>query len=97
VLNIGSPVEWKSQANGFSKVKEGTIVAVIPPGEAWIKYAAPFRETHVMEGGAGKTPREHESYLVSVLSQAGHKRPRLYWPRVSQLGEIVPSPSSEKS
>ena len=34
-MQLGDTVKWKSQAKGYSKVKEGKIVVVIPAGDTF--------------------------------------------------------------
>lgn len=79
-FRVGDTVKWTSQAGGFTKTKQGTVVAVVPA------KCAP--RTCVPEGpfkvdkccGA---PRDHESYLVRI-----GKRINLNWPVVTNLKRI---------
>lgn len=54
-MNVGTQVEWKSQAGGYEKKKVGVIVEVVPPGES------PKSELD----GPGMA-RKTESYVVLV-------------------------------
>jgi hypothetical protein len=53
VFKVGDQVEWVSQADGWSRTKQGVIVEVIPAGK------------RPNLRGAGSA-RKHESYLVRV-------------------------------
>jgi hypothetical protein len=74
-FKLGYQVTWTSQAQGTSKTKCGTIVAVVPAGSdpaAYVPGTFSLDPTGVA--------RDHESYLVHVPG-----RNRLYWPVVSRL------------
>ena len=83
----GSKVEWKSQAQGYTRVKYGTVVAVVPAGcdvldLLILDSGEPSYHSRQFDGGM----RAHESYLVEVKTgKDGHGTPKLYWPRVSAL------------
>lgn len=101
-MTLGDEVEWTSQAGGNSKTKRGTIVAIVPAGwypfvDQWnrgkVGLKAPYHTEriqgvfHTSTLGRGYA-REKESFLVSVPTKTGKGRPRLYWPRVSQLSKV---------
>lgn len=73
-FKVGETVQWTSQAQGYSKSKEGVVVAIVPAGER------PDREAFLdLYKGAGcGFGRDHESYVVRVKNKH-------YWPRVSAL------------
>ena len=79
-MKLGDKVYWTSQAQGFTKRKEGVIVAVVPMNQDPKDY--------VPQDAGGvffqlKFPggfRDHESYLIRV----GKKR-TLYWPLAKNL------------
>ncbi|MFF3704728.1 MULTISPECIES: hypothetical protein [Pseudomonas] len=69
----GDRVTWLSSAGGSWKEKTGIVVKVVKAGES-PKVA-----------GSG-WPRDHESYVVEVpQGTTGKAKPRLYWPRATQL------------
>ena len=75
-------VEWTSQSAGYTTIKRGKIVAVVPEKGNALQF--------VPEGfgcrnryGFGM-PRSHESYLIKVKG----KGRKLYWPHVSGLKKI---------
>ena len=73
-MDKGDKVKWSSQAQGYKKIKEGTIVQVVPKGER------PDRERFLYlykNAGCG-FGRNHESYVVMVKNTP-------YWPRVNKL------------
>mgnify|MGYP006969506354 CR=1 FL=1 len=88
-MKVGDKVIWRSQAAGTPKVKEGTIVGVIPT------YVNPQLVIHdfCSEYGASSAfgfgkERNHESYVVLVKN--GKRKPKIYWPRVSKLSLVEP-------
>jgi hypothetical protein len=93
----GDPVIWKSQANGYTKEKRGTILVVVPPNTSPEKFLN-IKETNKSYStrqmydirpmdGAGYY-RSYESYIVEV-KQPGNRKPKLYWPRVSFLRRVI--------
>lgn len=79
----GDLVSWESQARGYTTVKCGTVIKIIPkemhPDSLIHKYMA----SHSLKYGAGIS-RRHESYLVEV-PHPGNGKPAIYWPVVSKL------------
>lgn len=97
MFKVGYRVKWESGAGRGWTVKEGKIVAVVPAGAfpqdilftkksetptgIWENYTVMF--------DCPSLPRNHESYLVEVFRFPGDQaKPRLYWPRVTQLRKI---------
>ena len=76
-FKVGEEVAWDSQAGGYSSLKLGEVIEVVPPGTdpPGIK-------------GAGMR-RDHESYVIKARvidgSDAQRKRTKKYWPRVPGL------------
>ena len=68
-FKTGDCVAWCSQAGGYSKIKIGEIIEVVPAGKMPTKH----RKMDSV------TPRTHESYVVRV------GRIRTYWPLVKYL------------
>ena len=87
-MQVGSIVQWSSQAGGVWKEKQGKIVAVVPDQANPINSGAisSFRDTHRIRLGGGMG-RNGESYLVEVLAP-GKGKPSLYWPLTSKLTEV---------
>ena len=88
-FKVGDKVWWSSQAAASRTLKSGEIVAVVPAGE--YPFETPWLGKSKMMYGPPNmncTGRNHESYLVEV-KHGDRAKPRLYWPRVSQL-EIIP-------
>jgi hypothetical protein len=73
-FELGEIVSWRSQAQGFDKVKTGEVVEVLMPG------MRPDRERFpdLYRGPGVGLGRDHISYVVQV----GRKH---YWPRVKHL------------
>lgn len=87
MFKVGDKVEWESQAGGNYRTKKGEVFDVINGYEAPAPGDYHFHKT--MFDGDG-SPRGHESYLVEVPGGKTPKaKPRLYWPRVSQLRKIT--------
>lgn len=87
MIQVGSIVQWVSQANGVWREKQGTVVLVIPAGMTpTAMTVAPFANTHRNRLGGG-TARKAESYMVSVPAP-GKGKPSLFWPRTSKLIEV---------
>lgn len=73
-MKVGDKVKWTSQAQGYTRMKEGEVVAVIAEGDRPSREA--FLDLYKGPGcGYGRTG---ESYVVRV----GRKH---YWPRASLL------------
>lgn len=79
-FTLGAKVQWRSQAQGSTLLKEGEVVGIIPPGERPdpVQFPALYRGTGPGYG------RSEFSYVVKV----GYK---LYWPRTSLLEHVGPS------
>lgn len=77
-IELGSTVEWNSQACGTARTKRGEVIEVVKPGEV--------PDTKIKDRGS---PRLHESYVVraSVIdgSERQKRHTRVYWPLVSNL------------
>lgn len=96
MFKVGDKVRWSSQAAGSVKTKEGEIVAIVPQG-VFPRYSV-FGKANDFYIDFGRTrspkfrimfdgwPRDHESFMVKV--NIGGGKPRLYWPRVSQLEAV---------
>ena len=76
-FSLGERVRWTSQAGGRSLIKEGEIVAVVPP-----HHGPPQNLQRRVDGGS---PRPYESYIVYVPMPAGKSHRVFYWPRVNLL------------
>lgn len=76
MFTIGDKVKWSSQSSGYTKIKEGIIVAVIAPNQR--PNREDFLSLHKSGCGWG---RHEESYVVKV----GNK---LYWPFVKRLVKL---------
>lgn len=97
---VGDEVEWTSQAQARVKTKRGVIVFIVPPAvHPWASgdhlglYGEPDHPANAfnpapMRGAMYSLTRRHESYIVAVPTKSGRGRPRLYWPRVSQLRRV---------
>ena len=81
---IGNRVYWVSQAQGNTRKKRGTIIAVVAPHESWRKAINRVGSTHTLSSFG--MPRNTVSYLI-VARQVGkqEKKPKLYWPLVRHL------------
>ena len=82
VFKHGDAVKWSSQAQGSWQTKTGTVDAVIPAGRhidatLYSKLAK-----------AGGSPREHESYVVKVMTGAKGTIAKYYWPVVTKLSLV---------
>lgn len=89
LITLGSPVAWKSQANGGYTTKSGHIVHVVKPG-AMPNFAALAKKHGARSNYGGGSARDHESYVVLVpQGTTGKAKPLLYWPVVSGLRLVV--------
>lgn len=96
-IEIGSEVTWTSQAAGTTKQKRGVVVAVMRPGfylgrSVLIELLGPdFTNGKYNESALGwGESRSYESYIIAVPAD-GKGKPRLYWPRSSQLRKVESS------
>jgi hypothetical protein len=82
----GDKVKWGSQAGGFHLEKQGTVVAVLPPGHTPLVNCR-FDESQfsIDPLDSGSLGRGHESYVVMVPGVTSKSRPKLYWPIVTAL------------
>lgn len=96
-FTIEDRVRWGSQASGHYRLKVGTVVAVIPAGQDTRAVHDQIRKLNQEHNctqsqfGFGNA-RDHESYLILVDYPGTKKRPKIYWPRVSQLKAGTPEP-----
>lgn len=86
---LGDVVIWSSQASGTSSLKQGTIVAVVLPE---ISPNRIVREVVKRYGASDAafgwgTARNHISYVV-LVERGPTRKPKLYWPRASQLNLV---------
>ena len=89
-FQVGDSVTWKSQANGSSKEKTGTVVEVVPANrqlkERGWEERFPCHVYDVSALDAGGQARQATSYLVAVQTQ--DKKQKLYWPRAHGLKKV---------
>lgn len=80
-FEVGEEVAWTSQAQGYTKTKVGTIVAIVDsemwPQDVVNQFEPALRKLSTRKMGGG-SPRDHVSYLIRVKRS-------LYWPRVEGL------------
>lgn len=86
-IRIRDKVQWISQAAGTYKIKEGKVAFVIPAGVPVdsIMRGIMAKEFTLMFD-PGTYPRVDQSYMVVVKD--GKHKPKLYWPRTSQLEKV---------
>lgn len=77
---VGDAVVWTSQAQGYSRQKQGVIVSVVAPNERPDRNFFP----DLYKGSGCGFGRDHESYVVRVKN-------RHYWPRASSLVKAGPT------
>jgi len=82
--DVGDLVKWKS----CGTVKEGEIMAVVPPG-----YYPPVFEFEDLpdfssKSFSGGAPRKSVSYLIALIPKGRCRVRRLYWPHVEHLNRI---------
>lgn len=82
-IELGTKVEWKSQAGGVTKKKQGLVVHVVPAGQAAEMNNGDFS----IEFDLPAKPRPEESYIVRV-ENVRKGRAGLYWPPASKLKPI---------
>lgn len=83
-FKLGDRVMWQSQAAGGWKEKTGTIIKVVLAGEEVVPRMLTSNGARSAFGYG--SPRNHESYIVSVpQGTTGKAKPVLYWPVVSKL------------
>lgn len=92
-FEINDKVLWASQSGGYSKVKIGTVVAIVPP----LAYVSGIIRPSLNPGNhpkerkyreafdGGSLPRDHKSYVILVEPKSSKGKAILYWPRVSHL------------
>ncbi|EOI3527703.1 hypothetical protein ACMSYW_000878 [Cronobacter dublinensis] len=82
-FKLNDEVKWSSSASGFTKVKIGVIVEVIPAGVNVRKFEL-GRQLDALG-----LPRKEESYIVCVWPNPGSRaKPKYYWPRVNALRHL---------
>jgi hypothetical protein len=91
IFRVGDRVAWRSRGARYRFVRRtGRVVHVVSPN------ADPTRLAPIAEqfgrvstvAFAHAAPRDHESYLVQVLSSNGRSR-EVFWPPVERL-ELAP-------
>lgn len=92
-FKVGDLVEWESTSFGVTTPKKGRIVKVIPPndsrlGEYVEQASAAVGGARYVSGAGLGLPRDHESYIVHVLTPTGKGKGKLYWPRVKHLRKV---------
>lgn len=88
-FQLGDTVKWNSQAGGVRTTKQGTVWAVVPICGILKKVLKPWMESSYWKNyqpmfDFSGAPRLIESYVICVPS-TGKAKPKLYWPRVSEL------------
>lgn len=73
-FSVGENVSWSSQAQGFTKRKDGVVVAYVPPGNRPCRNSFP----DLYKGPGVGFGRSVDSYVVRV----GNKH---YWPITKNL------------
>ena len=87
-FNVGDGVKWRSQANGSETEKLGTVVYVMVSGLTYYPAKIAQRSfsghTRMFDGLKPPFSKDYgRAYLVSVSD--GHRKPKLYMPRPSNL------------
>jgi hypothetical protein len=84
-FKLNDTVTWTSQAQGFSKTKEGIVAEVVAPNEM------PTREKflHLYKNAGVGFPRNHESYVIMVKNTP-------YWPHANKLKLVKKAPEWEE-
>ena len=77
MFKIGDKVQWTSQAQGYSKTKNGEVVQILAPWERPARDVFPDLYKHL---GCG-FGRKETSYVVRVKNKH-------YWPIASKLEEM---------
>lgn len=90
-FSVNEKVSWESQSAGSTTRKEGVIIFKVPADKAatnreLVQKYNPGHKNNMMFDGC--IPRGHVSYVVSVPSKSGKGKPKLYWPKVSQLKKV---------
>lgn len=81
-FQVGDEVQWTSSCTD----KFGEVVRVIAPNEdpgAVVRQLA--KELNATDAYGGGYPRKAKSYLVLVKFPGTRRKPRIYWPNVTQL------------
>lgn len=93
-FRVGDHVEWEGQVRGRKTNRVGRVLAVVPKnGDPYAAFHFCFRvfDTKCKALFAlGRQPRPEESYLIEVQTAVATKA--VYWPRVSTLKKVEPTP-----
>ena len=86
-IEVGDFVKWESQALGCYTEKEGTVIALLSPGEDAFQYLPNgVKKTHIKFQSRSQIERA----LVKVMAGAKKDIAHYYAPRVSTLNREVP-------
>lgn len=92
---IGDQVEWTSQAGGYTKTKQGTVLAVVPkdadPQEVLATIGMRLTDFRTKSWGSALGSRPQESYLITIPSASGHGMPMIFWPLSKNLKKAKPT------
>ena len=81
-IKVGDYVKWESQAQGCYVVKEGTVIALLAPGEGAFQHLpAGVKKTHIKFQSRSQIERALVKVMAGVKKDIAH----YYAPRVSML------------
>ena len=85
-IKVGDYVKWESQAQGCYVIKEGTVIALLAPGEdAFQHLPAGVKKTHIKFQSRSQIERA----LVKVIKSKKKDIAHYYAPRISMLNREV--------
>lgn len=81
-IKVGDYVKWESQSGGCYTEKEGTGLALLPPGEDAFQYLPDdVKKTHIKFQSRSQIERALVKVMAGVKKDIAH----YYAPRVSML------------
>lgn len=81
-IKVGDYVKWESQSSGSYTEKEGTVLALLPPGDDAFQYLPDdIKKTHIKFQNRSQIERALVKVMAGVKKDIAH----YYAPRVSML------------
>ena len=85
-FRLGREVKWGTHY--------GIITEVVPPRSKPTTYEDWYIKKDAAQGFGFLYKRDHESYVVTVYNRNPRLKSKRYWPVVSRLALVTPSPPS---
>lgn len=84
-FQLGEQVTWITKGNGTEIQRTGIVVLIIPRGILPMPTVRSFCKRNGLRTPELGGSRQHESYIIAVPGETIRHKPRIFWPRLTEL------------